>query len=1850
MDELFSKEKILCEVSLGEDFHHAFLQSLVQVQSGRICTAFLDRLLRDSLCAEDVQKVAETLHAVARTLTLYKTERLKRKLNGNKLFRYLLGKVRTPRDRDTLVGLAEALDVRVEGGKYACSGPLQVEAVKCVASRTNHAATETEMSLALISYLKKKEIPPEQRYIEDLVRTAARRLGEAGFLGAVREAVTADWVYKADNPAQRTLLAVISEHPAQVKNFAERGLSLHPFSPFFLSNIDTGALIPAMVCSVRTVFGEEAGQKERLKQESEWIERVHLPNEPFHEECAHPGCRQKLSSENIRYYFMHRRRIESEMEKVLEETLSHRRTNLLYLICAISHLREYQGLKQLKFVINTIKKLDKKKTPSTPSKEGAQDPAQDSGRLFSVLRYFQMAKENEEYVLGIAKCACEEANQGRMVLVLNILYHVRSTQRLGFALAVLACAILKTGEKTAFISTIIRAAARKHASALCAAKGMVFDHFFIKARPNLCPASASQVLAHLAMVYSEKSVKAFVEKQKYFLAPRLFQVGLLEAYYKHSPETDIFYNIYLYGCKSAHKSQSTCTEIGNALKQCGVDAMAVIYTGVVHPEKMLFECGIEVQGFVKSFSLMSALFAERRILDEKVVPMNNCIFFLLARIVTLFFAETPPSDNDIEEIISFLIHTGHVQGTPGCICTAEVCGKGVFWSELLKRVSQGQVSQYRYMVAMELTAEQRKAAGHSALEQTTIVSPAMPLREKIVRVYPFLNLRPFFINLSVRKILPDLLVAKEAEILDIAERHWTQCKAFIIWLFRMYIDTKDPELLSALSMFGMRAVDALEEEGLTNAALTHTTPTLIDMDHKTTGEIAQFFITSILIGMYYDTLDDILLYIMQELLKAEEKIEIDKKHASFIERLRLSKYVLETNATTAEETECYGRYAGSTAYRRGISHREFLFCALTQLAVLSDRAKIRTPLTIDTVWVLDVLARKKWPERHVLKLVQFYLFLEILFLKETHINEIRKIFSPVFLDIEQNVLIDTDILKTITRSSLCFGGVFTHEELLLSGKYLEDTHYNVWVLEKELKKQEEEVARDGILTELQQNYLALKEKDTVFGINATIHKLSPINLAAEFEINNEHANLHYINREVLKKEENESSDEETKYRKLVSAFDHTELTVTQVLEAVERTIKQWGDASSAQALCESPEFVKTFLTDAHILRDCRILQEHPLPEALSIVKERRDASRTYETLRVSFIHSHLFSLLPRTPEVNQAEKDALISGIRTARISGRHELSEKILVQSLVKDDWRVFYEKAHLHVLKNKKSLAKQALLRLSSHLPPESVYRQKEIVLSTEIEESEESYRKALGILKTSERLYFGFGKFLEKKSPVQAFRMFCKALGCGYSKASEIVPKLIHRIADSDDANTSIYEHLKECMYDLKKTLKEVDIKIFLPYYMQVITRLGHKDPGVEEVLSIITQKLIEAFPGETLWKSLSITNNNVAHNKAVALTSLIEKASFGNKTTFTNLQKFSVILVKISQKMCSGGQFLLSSAFGAPVLIVKGIPAPCGDFSSEILSIIDQVHVFATLQRPKKIKVLTTTGVFRSFLCKAKDDLRKDARFMDLSALLNSLFRMDNTCKTFTIRTYTVIPITSSSGILEYIEDTFTLKKICEEIYAEKNIYPMKIAARSSVKKKLGKEFLPTLKEVPPVFAEFFYRRFPAPFLWLQSRKRYTTTYAVMNGVGYLMGLGDRHGENILFDAATGETVHVDLNCIFDKAQDLAIPETVPFRLTQNIVDAFGPTGEEGQYRLSLERTLKLLACRKDLIVANLLGFVHDPLGEWTGRSNSKTAMEVIHRTQSKLDFDDEIATASILINRSTSPDNLAEMFIGWLPFL
>ena len=87
--------------------------------------------------------------------------------------------------------------------------------------------------------------------------------------------------------------------------------------------------------------------------------------------------------------------------------------------------------------------------------------------------------------------------------------------------------------------------------------------------------------------------------------------------------------------------------------------------------------------------------------------------------------------------------------------------------------------------------------------------------------------------------------------------------------------------------------------------------------------------------------------------------------------------------------------------------------------------------------------------------------------------------------------------------------------------------------------------------------------------------------------------------------------------------------------------------------------------------------------------------------------------------------------------------------------------------------------------------------------------------------------------------------------------------------------------------------------------------------------------------------------------------------------------------------------------------------------------------------------------------------------------------------------------------------------------------------------------------------------------------YSRSTAVMCMIGYIIGLGDRHLDNLLVEFATGQVVHVDYNVCFEKGKSLRVPERVPFRMTQNIETALGFTGVD-------VRILKLILISKDSI--------------------------------------------------------------------
>ncbi|GAA6058573.1 hypothetical protein JCM10212_007012 [Sporobolomyces blumeae] len=341
--------------------------------------------------------------------------------------------------------------------------------------------------------------------------------------------------------------------------------------------------------------------------------------------------------------------------------------------------------------------------------------------------------------------------------------------------------------------------------------------------------------------------------------------------------------------------------------------------------------------------------------------------------------------------------------------------------------------------------------------------------------------------------------------------------------------------------------------------------------------------------------------------------------------------------------------------------------------------------------------------------------------------------------------------------------------------------------------------------------------------------------------------------------------------------------------------------------------------------------------------------------------------------------------------------------------------------------------------------------------------------------------------------------------------------------------------------------------------------------------------------------------------------------------------------------------------------------------------DQINIMSSLQKPRKITVRGDDGRSYSFLCKPKDDLRKDARLMEFNAMIIKLLKKDSEARSrkLNIRTYSVVPLNEECGLIEWVPHVVVLRGVLNKAYTARGIASWSPELKKifdtirDVPKKTGERFeKEVLSSFPPVFHDWFLETFPEPSAWHRARLAYSRTAAVISMVGFVLGLGDRHCENILLDGTTGDTVHVDFNCLFDKGRTFEVAEKVPFRLTANIIDGMGVTGVEGVYRRSAEIALRILRANQDSLRSVLETFLHDPLVEWIGRKSRDAAsapeqtklkaLESLEPISNKLrglqvtsdpkslgakevSVEEQVER---LIREARDPSNLGSMYVGW----
>ena len=263
----------------------------------------------------------------------------------------------------------------------------------------------------------------------------------------------------------------------------------------------------------------------------------------------------------------------------------------------------------------------------------------------------------------------------------------------------------------------------------------------------------------------------------------------------------------------------------------------------------------------------------------------------------------------------------------------------------------------------------------------------------------------------------------------------------------------------------------------------------------------------------------------------------------------------------------------------------------------------------------------------------------------------------------------------------------------------------------------------------------------------------------------------------------------------------------------------------------------------------------------------------------------------------------------------------------------------------------------------------------------------------------------------------------------------------------------------------------------------------------------------------------------------------------------------------------------------------------------------------LSKPKIVVCQGSDGKRYKELVKGGDDTKLDAVMQQVFRTANEWLRHDEACRRRNLRigTYRVVPLSAQTGVLEWCAGTMPLAVYLEE--AHSNFRPNDWTRRDAMKKiavKKGTTRPPTEKRkryrevcenFKPVMRHFFNEYFPDPAEWFERRLAYTRSVSTNSIIGYVLGIGDRHVNNILVNNTTGELIHIDFGVAFDQGRVMPTPELVPFRLTRDIVDGMGITGVEGIFRLCCEETLRVMRGSQVSLEMILEVFLDDPLYDW-----------------------------------------------------
>ncbi|KAI5173223.1 serine-protein kinase ATM [Nematocida sp. LUAm3] len=359
--------------------------------------------------------------------------------------------------------------------------------------------------------------------------------------------------------------------------------------------------------------------------------------------------------------------------------------------------------------------------------------------------------------------------------------------------------------------------------------------------------------------------------------------------------------------------------------------------------------------------------------------------------------------------------------------------------------------------------------------------------------------------------------------------------------------------------------------------------------------------------------------------------------------------------------------------------------------------------------------------------------------------------------------------------------------------------------------------------------------------------------------------------------------------------------------------------------------------------------------------------------------------------------------------------------------------------------------------------------------------------------------------------------------------------------------------------------------------------------------------------------------------------------------------------------SGAPLSYTFPEGVPVLTARDAPT--------IKKILSDSKKLKGVNTPVLIHVLGSNGKLYKEIIKKNDEVKQDILSMQVFSYMNRILSTSFCARIESrIRTYTIIALEKFLGVIEFISDAESLGTIVHELHKRK--YPEEVSEKECrrIMDKVSNAPLPEKVEAlrliykmySPVLKWFFEGK--GPFKYFEERKRFTQSFSLCAISTYILGLGDRHPQNILLDKRTKEMINIDVNLLFDQGRLLSISERIPFRLTRNIEQAL-LSKKTYTYQRDMEIFLSALKRKKEFLLVFLQILQNEPVHRWKQLQKEVSIpglfsdyVSIMERMNNKLNGSENGSILSskaqihYLIQRATNVSNLAEIFSGWSPWI